>query len=390
MKRLLLKTLLGAALGLGPALAAPALPQADCRAQPTAARCVWPTARNGVRVGQGTALHAANTFVTVTGGFVSASTLFLGVEYGSDQDALGAVLAINLRTGDRRLISGDTGRERRLPGGPNRLNMLRDVQPLPDGRLAVLVKTGGTRPTSVVAVDPATGRQRPLWSAMAGVCVPTDTRPFQPTPFTFQTGPDGSLYLLGDDIPAGSGYGVYAVKPPYTHCQRLSGFGPEGRNLAGSGFTQAGPGDLVPASARPGHTLYSLLTPNPEGSALIAWNLASGTRRLVSLAARTPGQGRGAGAVPVGQQGLAFSGGALYSSGVTEDAGRSYFTLTRIDPATGHRTLLTARTGPLASNIHDEHQTLFAIPGARQLVVQMQGGLFLFDPVTRTSLTLSY
>ncbi|MBV9949092.1 MAG: hypothetical protein JOZ69_19745, partial [Myxococcales bacterium] len=175
-------------------------------------RCTGPSCAFAGTLGAGPILGCSSGFPEIRFGFVdpAAGRLVVAVEMGVQSDANGGVFSVDLRSGDRTLLSGQyqdpaTGTVARGTG-PD-LGGVWDVEAAPDGSWLALVAKGSTDNRQIVRVDPATGNRVLVddFSTLdcgGGICV---------TPGYLgglAVAGDGSVYLGLDDNPVGSGNGV--------------------------------------------------------------------------------------------------------------------------------------------------------------------------------------
>ncbi|PTA69468.1 hypothetical protein [Deinococcus arcticus] len=142
----------------------------DCTRDSANARCVAKSAPDGVgAIGSGSTFYQGGA-EQFRGGFVSADgqTLYLALETLRNTDPFGVVMAVDLNTGNRRVVSGylntmeKVGKGVKVQGDRDTLDLytlgnIYDVQPLPDGSL--LAHTG-----QLIRIDPRTGDRTLLWT----------------------------------------------------------------------------------------------------------------------------------------------------------------------------------------------------------------------------------
>jgi hypothetical protein len=171
---------------------------------------------------------------TLNGGFVDGMRLVAAVAYATSNTmpATGYVLAVDLATGDRKVISGsytDPANGRMTVGTGPDWGSVNDVQPGPDGWYAITS-------LGVYRVDPATGTRTLVIDAAntATRCTVGTTKAI-PRKDTLAIGADKSVYLALSNSPAGTGTGLVAVKAGV--CKLISlGGGPTGSSV-GTGAT---------------------------------------------------------------------------------------------------------------------------------------------------------
>lgn len=146
-------------------------PMIDCAADPGNIRCVTRDLGDSAgTIGSGPAIYQGGTDV-LRGGFVTPDgrTLIVAVETLRNDDQFGAVMAIDLNTGNRTLISGYLNSIQRAGKGVKAqgdrgdtldlytLGNVTDVKPLPDGSLVAYAG-------QAIRIDPATGDRTLLWT----------------------------------------------------------------------------------------------------------------------------------------------------------------------------------------------------------------------------------
>ena len=91
-------------------------------------------------------------------------TLWLAMSFGGSSDRRGAIVALDVASGDRRVVSGETPDGATVGAGPSFGSVL-DVRRAPGGLLYAW--TRGAMPNSqvIVSVDPASGDRTVVWRA---------------------------------------------------------------------------------------------------------------------------------------------------------------------------------------------------------------------------------
>ncbi len=466
MKRILVTLTLALA---GASAQAVTLP--DCAAQTTDPRCVARSMPDGAgTVGSGPTFYQGGS-EQFRGGFVTPDgrTLYLALETLRNTDPFGVVMAVDLTTGDRRVVSGylntieRVGKGLKVQGDRDTLDLytlgnIFDVQPLPDGSLVAntgqLIRidplsgdrtllwtpktAGDTRVRDTVEkkyADPAPNRagqaaapsvpgsvntpignisvggflggllggQKPAAPAQAQApvapgngyfCTQNAPAPLPAIPHTYlSTDAQGNVFMLGSNNPLGAGFALFKLDAKNDYrCSAVSRFDTDGENILGSGIpwtsSTAGTGPIFGNFAVDGDTLYAAGGPNPN-YIVVSVNTRTGERRLISGQTHEGGAQafkKGQGDAHIGNM-LAFSGGTLYTT--QEQVLDVPFSLVRIDPATGNRTLIQPVKGSPLSKGAARGSTLYAVPNSPLLIVGFNGALHVLDPRSGQNAVLS-
>ncbi|MCD0174497.1 hypothetical protein IHN32_00815 [Deinococcus sp. 14RED07] len=471
MKPLLTLTIALSALSLAPASA---LPSVNCTQSPTDARCVPVSMPAGAgTIGSGPTFYQGG-YEQLRGGFVTpdGKSLIVAVETLRNTDPFGAVMSVDLNTGDRRVVSGylntveRVGNGVKVQGDRDQLDLYHlgdifDVKPLPDGSL---VANNG----QVIRIDPATGNRTLLWTPVtssdtrvrdsvevkfadpraatpaanlpAAPAIPNIKTPVgnlggllggllggsAPAPAAAQasSGPNtsfgngyfcrqndaaaarpavpikymhvdsaGSIYMFGNNNPLGAGFALFKLDAKNDYrCTSVSRFANNGENIQGSGIpwtsSEMGSGPLFGAFAANGTTLYASGGPNPN-YVVVSVDTQTGERRLVSGQTHEGGAQafkKGQGDAHIGSM-LVYSGGSLYTT--QEQVLDAPFSLVKIDPATGNRSVIQPMKGTPLERGQARNTMLYAVPGSTQLLVWFNGALHVLDPATGKNFILS-
>jgi hypothetical protein len=311
------------------------------------------------------------------GGFVDGNRLIAAMAY-SAAPATGAVVAVDLDTGDRTVISGSyndaTAGRKTIGTGPD-WGTVNDVQPGPDGWYAITS-------LGVYRIDPATGTRTLVidHANTATRCtVGTTTTKAIPRKDTIAVGPDKSVYLSLSNSPAGSGVGLVAVKAGVCKIISLGG-GPAG-SAVGSGATFTN-GYLRSIRFREGKVWGVELV----GKSLMTFDPATLNRSRLSASGTTK-VGSGDADVGVGWFGFPTTGqNPVYTTW--------YDTLNRqahivpIDPANGARAEMTLAPGP-ANKGGASYPPIWVHPSKPWLLLSLDNAIVQVDIATGASYTLS-
>jgi hypothetical protein len=353
-------------------------------------------------VGQGVALAHQNLFGAPLsgGGFLDGGRLVLAVDidYGSP-NTFGIVLAVDLSTGDRTVISGKyrdpANGDHTVGTGTPALVGVHDVQQAPDGSYWASVSTDhalGSAPRFLVKIDPATGNRTQLWSDGGnGIkCTNPTTNAMTTTKYTVDSSsiaiaPDGAVYYSVQGNPQSAGNAIVKLNPKAGTCTLVTasqaaaagdnrGSGPlnfvgvKGLRLDGSGFIWGVEGDT--------NSLWKI-------------ELASGNRTRVSSHSGSSMVGNGNN--DVGQYGLALglqASDKIWTVGNTTGDEQGAGALTAVDVSNGNR------SGPTVADIvgpaTGKATAVWHYPGSGLLILSGPTfGVVLFDPQTNNSNYLS-
>ncbi len=224
--------------------------------------------------------------VSVQGGFVDAKTdeVVTAVSWSGSSDRKGLIVAVEVKTGNRRVISGqyqDNGAPASKGSGPNLLWPL-DVQPGPGGKLLAINDVGTAAP-EIIAIDPLTGNRTLLWrggDAAFGQCASADAGKFiQTNALGFAVEGDGSM-LIGYSNAIVDGRGIARLSADGKTCKIISGSG--SKNGAIDKGTGNALGGFVQGFALQAGQVWVLTT---QPKALWSIDLATGNRTQVFTAA---------------------------------------------------------------------------------------------------------
>ena len=91
-------------------------------------------------------------------------TLVLAMSFGGSSDRRGAIVALDVATGDRRVVSGETPDGATVGEGPSFASVL-DVRSAPGGVLYAWTRGQFPNSQSIVRVDPTSGDRTVVWRA---------------------------------------------------------------------------------------------------------------------------------------------------------------------------------------------------------------------------------
>lgn len=403
--------------------AAATLPNVNC-AKGKDARCTFSESNAG-KVGKGLPFDLGG-FVVIGSGFVDdkENALYVPVEFGGQQDNQGVIFKVDLKTGNRTIVSGYDGEEwqgkgvdyvdaRGQKATAYDLGRVEAVRPGPAGSLLALVDKGLQQRTEILKIDKKTGDRTLVWASKAAddaekvrpdaitqieknrfnfgsdtLCRAADDRVGLKPAETFET--DGKfIYLMMVNNPAGTGTGLLKVPVTGGKCTWVSGYYQNGENIAGSGPTVNTQSPLVFGSALVGGEFLAATGPNPSGNTLFGIQAANGTRRTVSLYnTQTPARSKGSGDASLGYMGrFAVSGSGLALT-LRSDTRDEYFEPVLVDLKTGNRTKTDA-LGSLKDGRDGNANIVAAIPNTNQFIVAFDKALHVYDAKTRNSYVLS-
>ena len=379
----------------------------DCFKDSENVKCQRPDST--MSIGEGVTFNQGGVGEAIAGGFVLGNRAILAAKLSTG----GAVVAVNLETGDRELISGrmnineSRGKALRFVGSPGgkedseayKLDGINDVKPLPNGNFLAIGRRSYDR-MELIEIDAKTGDRKLYWASElapdthAGGLQDTEkmdvtkrcpekgvnNRNPNPTSYTVAVDASGSAYLQINNNPLGVGFGYVRIKNG--KCEDLSTYDFDLNDIVGSGFKT--PREEVNHMIVDGNTLYSVSYFADTGH-LIAVNLETGDRKVISHKDSVASKSKGKGDIGIGTLGIALNAGGFWTIKEVGDG----FKLIRVDPKTGERTLVPAKAGPLLKMRGALVQKVFAIPGSDLLMISMDTVLTVFDPKTGNSNSIS-
>ncbi len=382
----------------------------DCIKDAQNPKCIRTSTDMIGTIGSGVVVNQGGSNDVITGGFVQDNTLIASVNLGNT----GAVIAFNLLTGDRELISGQLNpnetRGTALKYAANQgdrentlaysLSGFTDVKSLPNGNYLGIMRSSANR-MELIEINAKTGDRTLFWASE----IAPDThanglrdkekydttrrcpergankRSANPTSHSVAVDKTGHAYLQFNNNPQGIGYGFVRIKNG--KCEDLSTFDLELNDEIGSGYKT--PREEVNHMIFDNNMIYSVSYFADTGH-LLATNLESGVRQLISHKDSSAARTKGKGSIGVGTLGIAVNSDGFWTS---KESG-SDFKLIRVDPKTGDRTLIEAKSGPLSKGLRASTQKVFAIANSSLLLITMDSMLFILDPKTGNSNLLSY
>ncbi len=232
----------------------------------------------GVMVGQGPrVVGLANG--RYNGGELVGNTLYVAASWGGSTAQKGAVLAVDLTTGDRTLISGELGQD--TAGSGPALSWVIDVRKGPDGNLYALTQALSPAAPTIVRIRPSTGQRTVVWrgqDAAFGQCPAGDPDASQSVQYTnsgFAVDTSGRFYL-GYANAIRDGRGVVRISADGTSCAYLTASGTREDGL----IRGAGPalGGFVQGFSFKGNALIATTT---QPKSLVSIDLTSGDRTVL-------------------------------------------------------------------------------------------------------------
>ncbi len=379
----------------------------DCFKDSENVKCQRPSSTSSI--GEGVTFNQGGVGEAIAGGFIQGNRAILAAKLSTG----GAIVAVNLETGDRELISGrmnineSRGKGLRYVGSPGgkedteayKLDGISDVKPLPNGNYLAIVRRSVER-MELIEVDAKTGDRKLYWASDLAADThagglrdkekmditkrcpekgPNNRNP-NPTSYTVAVDAAGSAYLQINNNPMGIGYGYVRIKNG--KCEDLSTYDFDLNDLEGSGFKT--PREEVNHMVIDGNTLYSVSYFADTGH-LLSVNLETGERKVISHKDSVASRSKGKGEIGVGTLGIALNAAGIWTIKEVGDD----FKLIRIDPKNGERTRVPAQAGPLMKMRGALVQKVFALPGSDLLMISMDTVLTVFDPKTGNSNTLS-
>lgn len=349
----------------------------NCTAMPDAPECARPIWIDPGTIGSGPHLSHGG-FPELGAGFLDAANerVVVSAKFGSDSVLpTGAIATIDLRTGERVIVSGRwyddyvgaSGLNEVGTGAP--IDYYFDVKPGADGWYAVgqrVMDGGASKYATVVHIDPATGDREVVWDEIDHPCDDGAGQAITPNPDSIAIAPDGRVLLNFGQDPLGAGYGIAAVST--TGCVVVS--------RSGGANPDVGGGDAITDDFR-GMDVGNGLVWGVDwlSETLTTIDPATGERTRISS---TGGSMIGTGP-ELANQALAFGGDVVYTY-----AGW----LTEVDPATGNRTEVTMGDGPLS--FADEDGKVIPHANPKWVVVLSEVAVTVLDKQTGNNNILSY
>jgi hypothetical protein len=176
------------------------------------------------------------------GGFLEdhedgSGTLYVAAKWNYREDMQGAILAVDLKTGQRRIISG-VGEEVRGEGPA--FGHLTDVRRGPDGAMYAFSDRYNPGEMAIYRIDEATGDRSIIWEGRNGdypQCEIGEDDVVQYTDSGFAIGPQGQFYIGVSNPTQGSG--IVEVAADGSSCKILT-FSGDASVARGEGFQMRG------------------------------------------------------------------------------------------------------------------------------------------------------
>lgn len=349
----------------------------NCTALPDAPECARPIWIEPGTIGSGP--HLVNgAFPELGAGFLDAENerIVIAAKFGSDSVfPTGGVATIDLRTGDRTIVTGSYYEDYATAEGFHQLgdgapiDAYYDVKPGTDGWYAVgdRVMNGGAEKSAVVVhIDPSTGHREVVWDELLHPCDDGAGQSMIPNPDSIAIAPDGRVLLNIGDNPLGAGHGLVAVSTAgCVVVSRAEGAGPDigGGDTISDDFTGMDMG---------GGLVWGV---DWISSTLTSIDPTTGNRTKVS----SSGSGNVGTGPDLGNEALAYAGDRIYTY-----AGW----LTEVDPATGNRTEVAMGDGPLSFAQSDGKVLPHANPA--WVIVLSEVAVTVLDKQTGNNNILSY
>jgi hypothetical protein len=366
-------------------------------------RCKTASSETAGTVGTGTRF-ASDGYPDVTGGFVSGDKAYVSVEWGAQKDDRGGIVEVDLKTGNRTLISGKRNEEDARGAGTagfeDDLGGIQDVKAGATGKLLAYVCKGSTSRRFIIEVDLATGDRKVVWASNFASSVAqkdvekavvtedklcaTPNGPYAQPDFPAMAVDDaGAVYLALTNNPLGSGHGLAKLDPAKGYaCERLTSHGGKAPEK-GSGFkAQENTSGHVTGLFHEGRSV--LMLRSESAVRLVRVDLATGARKRVSDAISGDSIGEGP---AMGSSRLGVSGTTAWTAGPWA---QSTWYLVSVDLTTGQRTEIPApKSGSLKGPIRDGSPWLWPLSDGT-LLVNYDNALHRFDPKTGDSRLVSH
>lgn len=322
-------------------------------------------------VGSGASLAQAGTAAVINGGFLRGRELvftFGDVFEKSTLPLQGAVWAVDLNTGARRILSGfsndSVGGPKRTGAGPD-FGAAYDVKPGPNGSLWVLSRlySDQTAKSEMRLMQVAPDGTRTLVMNLTQLGSPCSN-----TLRSLALGPDGSLYAPFDI--GGQTRGVLKLNPATHACAPVS-------QTSNSGSPQTGQG---PANSTMRTVLFhggSLYATDFIKQALWKVNPANGDRTLLSSSNPSGPVGKGPQALGTGW--LTAEGSTLWVSGtvVGNEASSGAPGIVEVNLTSGERKTFPSGDGPTVAR--DAIVPVWKEPGTKNLIIAVNKGILRYE-----------
>ena len=305
-------------------------------------------------------------------GFIEGNEIIAGTSLGLDAQPHGVILAIDLKTGNRRIVSGeypDPAQGPMVTGtGPN-FDQVFDVEKGTDGWYA-------SARQGVFRVDPVTGNRARLYDVQAEEATPyceVGVLQVKPHMESLAVGPDNTVYVFAENGIVGNG--LLAIRGDT--CRKVSWVNPDPSIAVGTGPSWGG---------NVTHWMYrdgALWGVEFTSQSLFKVDPATGNRTRVSSSSAGVMVGTGSGSLgEIGDGGLAFENAS--TAIVTSFSSSIGIRLTEVDLATGNR---TARPEKVHGPVNDGRGDTIGIwiPSSGPWVLGFNEALILYDPVTGNS-----
>ncbi|MFC6591914.1 hypothetical protein ACFP81_07775 [Deinococcus lacus] len=424
MKKTTIAVSLVAALLLNTAQAI-TLPETDCAKSGGDARC---KVSGSDSIGQGLPFNLGG-FVSFGSGFVDVAenAVYVPVEFGGQQDNRGVIFKVDLKTGNRSVVSGYDGEEwhgkapqyvsgRGEKFSPYDLGRVEVVRPGPGGSLLALVDKGLQERTEIIRIDRKSGDRSVVWASRVyadsanegpssvrtneaklgingtsdGLCRASDDRIGLKPSEVLET--DGKyIYLFMQGAPSGTGTGLVRVPVTGGKCEWVSRYYQDGTSDIGSGATVNTLSPAVFDSAFANGKFYGVTGPVPSGNVLFSIDTRTGERQTISIRNEvTPARSKGTGDVAVGRTGrMALTGDSKQAVTLFPTLNDTYFEPVVVDIQSGERFVSEASAGSLSSGRDSNGRIVAGLPGTDQFVVAFNGALHIWDGATGNSYVLS-
>lgn len=319
---------------------------------------------------------------TYLGGFAEGNTLFVGVANRPS----GAVLSVDLTTGDRKLVSGKMVSPAdgtiTVGTGPD-FSHPYDIARGPDGNLYTWGSDNVSHQALLHRVDPKTGNRTVIWDGSSKTSPKCSANGpgngGMPVGSSFAVGPGGAFYVSIQNLPIGVGYAIMKIGADGKTCEPVSMW-----KNATDPKKNVGSGPEPEEALRGLRFVDGALFAIGGGTAVYKIDIASGQRKRIS-SSTSPALGSGADKVGAMWSAWDPKSKLLWTGG---SFGSSDTRIISVDPATGNRAVVDVKGG--VGKGKQGNGGVWVHPTLPLLITSVDAyGIVLVDPTNGNSNILS-